>query len=85
MTMPESVDPDFIETSIDIRRPYDGGVDVLRQLVAAVELSTESGPEEIGTVSGWVGWQIGDHGGVSDGLLPNGQGQHGHRPLLGVR
>ncbi len=60
MTRIESVEPDLIETAVDIRRPIDGGVDVLRQFDATVALSTESGPEEIGSVRGWIGWQIAD-------------------------
>jgi hypothetical protein len=58
--MRELVDPDYIETSLSIRRPIDGGVDVLRQFDAIVEFRTESGPEAIGSVTGWIGWQIGD-------------------------
>ncbi|MEJ7773154.1 MAG: hypothetical protein WKF51_14735 [Geodermatophilaceae bacterium] len=41
-------------------RPIDGGVDVLRQFNASIGYSTESGPEEIGIVNGWIGWRIDD-------------------------
>lgn len=59
-SMDDAIDSEFIETSVDIRRPADGGVDVLRQFYASVEYSTETGPDQIGTVSGWIGWQIED-------------------------
>lgn len=49
--MDDAVDPDLIETSVDISRPIDGGVDVLRQFSASIGYSTESGPDEIGVVS----------------------------------
>ena len=56
--MDDSIDPARIETSVDIRRPFDGSVDVLRQFDAVVEYSTETGYDQIGTVRGWIGWQI---------------------------
>lgn len=58
--MDELIAPALIETSVDIRRPVDGGVDVLRQFVAVVEYGTETGNDQVGTVRGWIGWQIGD-------------------------
>lgn len=58
--MDDSIDPGLIETSVDIRRPIDGGVDVLRQFDAVVEYSTDIGYDQIGTVRGWIGWQITD-------------------------
>lgn len=39
--MDDAIDPKLIETSVDIRRPIDGGVDVLRQFDASVEYSTK--------------------------------------------
>lgn len=48
---------DLIETDVQIRRPVDGGVDVLRQFVAGVQYQ-ERGPEEVGQVCGWIGWSI---------------------------
>lgn len=56
--MDDSIAPTLIETSVDIRRPIDGGVDVLRQFDAVVEYCTETGRDQIGTVRGWIGWQI---------------------------
>lgn len=56
--MDDAIDPELIETSVDIRRPIDGGVDVLRQFHASVEYVTETGSDQIGTVGGWIGWQI---------------------------
>jgi hypothetical protein len=58
--MDDPVDPDLIETSVEISRPIDGGVDVLRQFNASIGYSTRSGPDEIGIVSGWIGWGIDD-------------------------
>jgi hypothetical protein len=58
--MDDAVDPDLIETSVDISRPADGGVDVLREFSASIGYSVESGPDEIGFVSGWIGWRIDD-------------------------
>jgi len=45
--MDDAVDPDLIETSVDISRPGDGGVDVLRQFSASIGYSVESGLDEI--------------------------------------
>ena len=56
--MDESIDPARIETSVDIRRPFDGGVDVLRQFDAVVEYRTETGYDQMGAIRGWIGWQI---------------------------
>lgn len=53
--MADFVDPDFIETSLEVFRPIDGGVDVLREFVASIGYSAESGPEDIGSVRGWIG------------------------------
>jgi len=61
--MDDAVYPDLIETSVEIRRPDDGGVDVLRQFSASIGYSVESGLDEIGLGSGWLG------GGVDDGDL----------------
>jgi hypothetical protein len=58
--MDDAIDAELIETSIDIRRPVDGGADVLRQFHASVEYSTETGYDQIGTVTGWIGWRIED-------------------------
>jgi hypothetical protein len=58
--MDDAVDPRLIETSVDISRPIDGGVDVLRQFSASIGHSVESGLDEIGFVSGWIGWRIDD-------------------------
>ena len=58
--MDNVIDPNLIETSMDISRPIDGGVDVLRQFSASIGYSNDSGPEEIGIVSGWIGWRIDD-------------------------
>jgi len=41
-------------------RPIDGGADVLREFVASIGYSTESGPEDIGSVREWIGWRIDD-------------------------
>jgi len=54
----DDLEPELIETDVQIRRPIDGGVDVLRQFVAGVEYHGESGPEEVGQVCGWIGWSI---------------------------
>ncbi len=58
--MGDTIDSAYIETSVEIRRPFDGGVDVLRQFSAVVEYSAETGCDEIGRVQGWIGWQIAD-------------------------
>lgn len=58
--MDDAIDPALIETSVDIRRPCDGGADILRQFHASVEYSTETGIDRIGGVRGWIGWQIAD-------------------------
>ena len=58
--MDDAVYPDLIETSVEIRRPDDGGVDVLRQFSASIGYNVESGLDEIGLVSGWLGWRIDD-------------------------
>lgn len=55
----------MIETDVQVRRPIDGGVDVLRQFSAGVEYHSDDGPEQIGQVHGWIGWSIFDED-VSD-------------------
>ena len=50
--MDDFVHRDLIETSLEVFRPIDGGVDVHRELAASIAYSTESGPEEIGSVRG---------------------------------
>lgn len=54
----EEFDPDHVEVSLDIRRATDGGVDVLRQFDGDIKYATYSGPESIGTVTGWIGWNM---------------------------
>jgi hypothetical protein len=54
----DELEPDLIDTDVQIRRPIDGGVDVLRQFMAGVEYDIESGLEEAGQVHGWIGWTI---------------------------
>jgi len=39
--MNDAVDPDLIETFVDVSRPIDGGVDVLRQFSASISYSNE--------------------------------------------
>jgi len=56
--MDDAVDPDLIETSVDISRAVNGGVDVLREFSASIGYSVEAGLDEIGLVSGWIGWRI---------------------------
>jgi hypothetical protein len=56
--MNDDVDLDFIESSVTIYRAADGGVDLLREFSAEVALSTEEGPKEIGSVCGWIGWNV---------------------------
>lgn len=58
--MDDAFAPELIDTSVEIRRPFDGGVDVLRRFDASVEYNTESGNEQIGNICGWIGWQIED-------------------------
>lgn len=48
----------MIETDVQIRRPIDGGVDVLRQFVAVAECHGDGEPEEVGEVHGWIGWSV---------------------------
>lgn len=43
-----------------VTRTWGGGDEVLRQFQATVMYDHESGPEEIGSVSGWIGWKIQD-------------------------
>jgi len=66
--MDDAIDPELIETSIDIRRPVDGGVDVLREFDASVEYSTETGYDQIGTVTGWIGSKIKDEDQLREAL-----------------
>lgn len=56
--MDNSIDPARIETSVNIRRPLAGDIDLLRQFDAVVEYSTESECEDLGSVRGWISWRI---------------------------
>lgn len=56
----DAMDPGLIETDVHVRRPIDGGADVLRQFSAGVEYHSDDGPEQIGQVHGWIGWSIFD-------------------------
>lgn len=58
--MSDPISSDLIETSMTVDRAWDGGVDLLRQFHASIRYHHESGPEDIGSVSGWIGWQIQD-------------------------
>jgi hypothetical protein len=35
-------------------------VDVLREIAASIDYSTDSGPEEIDSARGWIGWRVDD-------------------------
>jgi hypothetical protein len=61
MAATQGIDPDdiFIE-SVEVGRPVDGGVNVLRQFHANVEYSGRSQTVAIGQVMGWIGLRIAD-------------------------
>lgn len=52
------LNPSLIDTTVQIRRPVDGGADVLRQFSASFDYHGDRGTEEIGQVHGWIGWSI---------------------------
>lgn len=56
--MDDLIDPELIDVSVSIRRPPDGGVDVLRQFEAVITYCSEDDEVEIGSVRGWIGWRI---------------------------
>lgn len=60
--MAEAINPEFIETSVHVRRAMDSGVDVLRQFSAEVNYYVSDTGDDIslGTVRGWIGWRIAD-------------------------
>lgn len=56
--MSEAIDPELLSTTVTVYRPIDGGVDLLRQFIADVGYRGEDDEEGIGSVTGWIGWQI---------------------------
>lgn len=56
--MAEPIQPELSVAAIEIYRPIDGGFDVLRGFHASIESVNDEGGESIGTVRGWIGWQI---------------------------
>ena len=58
--MSDPISSELLETSLQVSRASDGGVDVLRHFHASITYHHESDSEEIGTVSGWIGLQIHD-------------------------
>ncbi|WP_163541989.1 hypothetical protein [Occultella kanbiaonis] len=51
------VTPELIETHVTITRSFVGEESFLRQFSATVSYQSDSGPQEIGSVWGWIGWQ----------------------------
>jgi hypothetical protein len=52
----ERIDPDFLDLTVTIRRPIDGGVDIFREFTASFEYAPEDDEVEIAVVRGWIGW-----------------------------
>lgn len=60
MDAPSGIDPDLITAYGRVLRPFDGGLDLLRQVHVELEYDDGSSTTSLGHVSGWIAWNFGD-------------------------